>query len=219
MTKTVSNQSLSLARLRSSLFERMNTMRFIKLSLCGLALCAAAQAEPLPQLLCARIELYQVRDSVRDSLANQRHWPTQVEAQLVQSSETLLCEEDSSQIALVQQFPIHYFDARANNNQINYVDVGFKFDISVKPDAQGKLTVRAFPEYSVLQSIETKDGRNFPQTQLLQSRMVQPIELGQREIVARYSGHKVRQNLKASGLANDPGRDNLFFVITVWKAQ
>lgn len=101
-----------------------------------------AQAFPLPIGTFARSGLV--------LQANLNFLITQNEAKVLASPRVAAQSGTEAQIHIGDKFPIVYFDPRAGQFQVNYVDIGIKLDVTATVKSDGYVICKILPEVSTL---------------------------------------------------------------------
>lgn len=108
-----------------------------------------------------------------------------------------------------------YYDSRATQFQIQYVDVGAKLNCNCKLTGE-RLNAQVYTELSLLEK-NLNDGKtSYPQTLTLQSHADTPgFAYGDRVIIGNVRGSEARHYLEVLGAGSNAKNDNVYFVLTV----
>lgn len=111
--------------------------------------------------------------------------------------------------------PIIYYDARGTQFQVQYVDVGAKFNCLCKLVGD-RINAQVYTELSSLDK-NVNDGKvSFPQTLTLNSHADTPgFAYGDRVLVGNVRGVEARHYLEGLGAGSHAKNDNVYFVLTV----
>jgi type IV pilus secretin PilQ/predicted competence protein len=82
--------------------------------------------------------------------ANLNFLVSQNEAKVLASPRVAAQSGTEAQIHIGDKFPIVYFDPRAGQFQVNYVDIGIKLDVTANVKADGYVICKILPEVSTL---------------------------------------------------------------------
>lgn len=82
--------------------------------------------------------------------ANLNYLVSQNEAKVLASPRVAAQSGTEAQIHIGDKFPIVYFDPRAGQFQVNYVDIGIKLDVTANVKADGYVVCKILPEVSTL---------------------------------------------------------------------
>ena len=82
--------------------------------------------------------------------ANLNFLVSQNEAKVLASPRVAAQSGTEAQIHIGDKFPIVYFDPRAGQFQVNYVDIGIKLDVTANVKADGYVVCKILPEVSTL---------------------------------------------------------------------
>jgi type II secretory pathway component GspD/PulD (secretin) len=82
--------------------------------------------------------------------ANLNFLVTQNEAKVLASPRVAAQSGTEAQIHIGDKFPIVYFDPRAGQFQVNYVDIGIKLDVTANVKKDGYVVCKILPEVSTL---------------------------------------------------------------------
>lgn len=194
-------------------------------------LLPAQAAEPVPdpvapQGIVVRMDVIQMSDDAAQKLAGKSHiqggLSTKGEGvKLVHSSEMMVLLGRPGMFHLGHKNPIIYYDARASQFQVQYVDTGIKCDVKVLKRGDDDFAVEVHEELSVLDTMKTlgtPPSAAYPQTNVFNSQSLQThVHYGESVIVGRVHGLGARQCLKAVGAASDghPMSENLLMVFTL----
>ncbi|MBN9414158.1 MAG: hypothetical protein J0I12_01910 [Candidatus Eremiobacteraeota bacterium] len=110
---------------------------------------------------------------------------------------------------------IVYYDARATQFQIQYVDVGAKLNCQCKLVGD-RITAQVYTELSSLEK-NVNDGKaSFPQTLTLNAHADTPgFVYGDRVLVGTVHGVEARHYLEVLGGSPSAKNDNVYFILTV----
>lgn len=111
---------------------------------------------------------------------------------------------------------IVYYDPRASQFQVQYVDVGAKLDCKCKTSPSGKLSATVYTELSWLEK-NLNDGKaSYPETITLKSQLDSPaFEFGERVLVGNVQGAEAQHYLQVLGGSSGAKNDNVYFVLSV----
>ncbi len=114
---------------------------------------------------------------------------------------------------LGEKWPLIYFDPRAEQFQIQYVDTGIKLDLDATLNGQGTVDVSVRTETSsVLDVTSHGELTTYPANNVFapQARF-QGLDFSESMILARLSGASASRFLKTEGLASTPA--NLVYTL------
>jgi hypothetical protein len=134
---------------------------------------------------------------------------------LLQTTEVAGMTDRECLVFVGRKNPIVYYDPRASQFQIQYVDVGAKLNCTCKLLGE-RVTAQVYTELSILEK-NVNDGKSsYPQTLVLQSHADTPgFSYGERVIIGSVRGVEAHHYLDVLGAGNNAKNDNVYFVLTV----
>jgi len=190
-----------------------------------LSLSALAWAEPAKDTgkkepIVMRLEAVQVSDE----LANEwkKGWRLKASAleeagvHRLQTTEVVGITGRECSTFIGRKNHVIYYDPRASQFQVQYVDVGAKLNCQCKWVADGKLTAAVYSELSWLEK-NLNDGKaSYPETITLKSQIDSPVfSYGERVLVGNVQGSEAQHYLQVLGASSGAKNDNVYFVLSV----
>ncbi|MFA5508285.1 MAG: hypothetical protein WC314_13970 [Vulcanimicrobiota bacterium] len=179
-----------------------------------LALAVGAHAEEAdgrltrgPSML-ATLNIVQISDSQLKKLEGVQKTNTEIPGKVLQSLEVMTIEGMASLVHLGEKWPIIYYDPRAEQFQIQYVDFGGKLDLTCKESGPNGWKVEIRPEISALYEIEQMGDVQrlevYPKTTvLIAESTIQDLKFGETSVFAKITGRAAQSYLEAMGLPSD----------------
>lgn len=170
--------------------------------------------------LVARLQLLQLTDSQMASLDGQTR-PRKIDAAKVLVSMDLLVATGIEALAhLGHKTPIVYFDPRAQQFQVQYVDTGMKLDVTVTQRGAGKFKVEIRPEVSLIVEEKTYGAADYnamyPTTAVFITEQGDlELALGEKAVIGRITGPAAREFL--TNLGQTATTDNVICTIELEK--
>lgn len=136
---------------------------------------------------------------------------------LLESQETLVLAESRHDVLMGRKDPVIYFDPRAGQYQVVYVDTGLK--LSTAASSPRGLETRL--EASKVDRIAQRDGRPFPETTvLLDGTSTIPATMdGKTMVFGQVSGPAARDTVQAMGGPAGFAADSIVTLVTVTKVR
>ena len=115
--------------------------------------------------IVVKFNLLQMSDAQMERLEGKESLPEGLGGKDIASLELLTLTGEPSLLHLGEKWPIVYYDPRAEQFQVQYVDTGLKLDITVKSNENGTFRMSVRPETSFLNSVRgsSEDG-SYPLT-------------------------------------------------------
>ena len=177
--------------------------------------------------IVVRVDLLQMSDATAQNLAGQSRLPRDLLAggagvRVLHSSELLQLSGVSCRFSIGEKYPIVYYEPKATQFQIQYVDVGMKLDVRCEA-TEGDFLIDANPEMSAIVATHTvgnPPSASYPETVMFRVvNQVPHVRYGESVIVGRIHGPSAHRLMQSSHL---PGAtpttsagDNLMMVVTV----
>ncbi len=172
----------------------------------------AGKSNPIPVLY--RITCWEVDDKTYDALRGKAKVnPAEIKGRRIQEAELLTTSNTESLFHLGQKEPIIYYDPRASQFQVQFVDTGFKLDI----EWDGNV-LQARPEVGDIESVvlSEENGRiaRYPQTHVQISEVFLPgVKLGDSYLIGSGSGTITKSQVRVLDPA--PKFGNLVLVLSL----
>ncbi|MFN8609827.1 MAG: hypothetical protein U0931_19970 [Vulcanimicrobiota bacterium] len=188
--------------------------------LAGLAWAEPGKPEAVKkEPIMMRIQAVQVSDAVAEDW--DRGWQLKSNdfqeegVHLLQTTEVVGVTGRECSSFIGRKNHIIYFDPRATQFQIQYVDVGAKLNCLCKPAGE-RINADVYTELSLLEK-NVNDGKvSFPQTIVLKSQASTPaFAYGQLVLLGNVHGAEARHYLEVLGSSSTSKNDNVYFVLTV----
>ena len=197
-------------------------MRKILMGLALLATAAGAaepEKPPAPVVpVAVRAQLVQLSDEAAGKLSDGARLRSGAldGARVLQTQEVLTVTGQDGLLFVGHKSPIIYYDPRASQFQVQYVDTGVKLDIRVMAEANEALRVECHSEYGKTEVEKTAGASVYPQTVVLQSFMnLTGVHYGETYVVGRMEGVAARQYLEGLKGASPANGNHLLTVLTV----
>ena len=117
-----------------------------KILLCMLVLTLPCLAQEAWNVEVQLVRLGDQRGKL-DYLMELGQWNQQLKsAEILDAGTAVMTLDKPTSLMLGRKYPITYFDPRAGMSQVNYVDVGFKADLTPKPLGDGRVMLDCFLE-------------------------------------------------------------------------
>lgn len=162
--------------------------------------------------IVAKFGLYQLSDAQMKKVKDSRVVTKPVGKKL-HGMELLTRTEAACLLHLGSKWPIVYYDPRAEQFQVQYVDIGMKLDLTIKGEREGVFNVNIRPETSTMKKLLAKGELSaYPETFpfVIESRM--PGMAWDQTVVLGYvSGLSARTFLSNEGL--DTQNDNIVYTL------
>lgn len=175
---------------------------------CGLLVAQPALAQKAKESkgipVVARMELLQLTDSQMERLEGKDRL-NKVEADKVLVSVDLLMTTGRDALAMLGlKNPIVYYDPRAQQFQIQYVDTGMKLDVVLRSQGVGLFEVEVRPEISLVQRPpdyqKVESSQLYPLTAaFITEEHLTEVKFGQTLILGRLTGPMARDFLTSLG--------------------
>lgn len=135
--------------------------------------------------------------------------------QVLQTTEVVGITGRECSVLVGRKNHIIYYDPRATQFQIQYVDVGAKLNCLCKA-VEGRVNAEVYAELSLLEK-NINDGKaSYPQTIPMKSEVSTPtFAYGDHVLIGSMRGVEARHYLEVLGAGSNPKNDNVFFVLTV----
>ena len=161
--------------------------------------------------LVAHFEIRQLSDSQYKSLRGKSRFKGAGSGSLVHAHELVVVTSIESLVHFGSKFPLTYYDPRAKQFQVQYVDTGSKLDLKVFSRKNGQYRVNVRPELGVpdgAKSGKAAEGDeiiSYPSTLVfITENELLNVNLGETIILGRSRSSEVLQVLKANGVMS-PG--------------
>ncbi len=175
---------------------------------CGLLMAQPALAQKAKESkgipVVARMELLQLTDAQMERLEGKDRY-NKVEADKVLVSVDMLMTRGRDALAMLGlKNPIVYYDPRAQQFQVQYVDTGMKLDVVVRSEPAGLFTVEVRPEISLVQEPteyeKVESSQLYPLTAaFITEETMTAVPFGQKLILGRITGPGARDFLTSLG--------------------
>ncbi len=200
------------------------------LSLCGISVAIAEppSVEVRKENVVTRVDLVQVPTAVYDKYFAKPKLKGELSAilaadsrcRIVTSSEILSQVGKPCLVHLGSKYPISYFDPRSSQFQIQYVDVGAKFDVNCKSESGGTYALEVRPETSIFlksRGLSNGVGSTYPETDVVTAQVVlSGVQFHQSWVVGTVTTSETKAWLSAAGITtNEP--QTLVYVVTMEK--
>lgn len=182
---------------------------------------AAAESNSTPKPeperipLVVKFQLVQIDDGQAQKLRGLRTTNSNIRGTVLNEMEMLTSTDLESLVMIGDKWPIIYFDPRAQQFQVQYVDVGAKLDVKVKLAAQGNFDLEIRPETSnVLEVKNEGELRTYPQTNvLICETRYQSLKPGETLLFGHFRSGTATRFLQREGLPTTPS--NLIYTLKV----
>jgi hypothetical protein len=192
-----------------------------------LGLGALAWAEPdakevKKEAIVMRLEAVQVSDQVarqwKEGGALKSDALEDDGVRLLQTTEVSGLLDNECVTFIGRKNPIVYYDPRATQFQVQYVDIGAKLNCLCKSAPPGHIKAQLYTELSLLDRNVLNGGASYPGTAVFkQSVEVPPFDYGDHVVVGTVQGSEAQHYLQLLGASNSPKNDNVYFVLSVEK--
>ena len=176
-----------------------------------------------PEPVVVRAELIQLSDEGAARLESQSRvpsgfWDRPERGRVLQSLELMLVTQQDGLLVFGHKSPIIYYDARATQFQVQYVDTGVKLDVKVEAEGEGTYKLEARAEFSRIERMRTFGAApaqaTYPQVQvIIPNTSLSQVRPGESYIVSRTDETAARGWLQSQGLSG--GADRLVVVVTL----
>lgn len=162
--------------------------------------------------LVVHFEMRQVSNTEYNALRGKRTLDSKSSGKLLQSSALVTSTGNEALVHFGGKYPLTYFDPRAQQFQVQYVDIGQKVDVRCQQQGSSHYRVEIRPEFSVKDGIksgkaaEGDEITSYPSTVVfITENTLVNLQLGQTAIVGRTRGDEVQRVWDAHGIKNaDP---------------
>lgn len=192
-----------------------------------LGLGALAWAEPeaketRKEAIVMRLEAVQVSDQVarqwKEGGALKSDAMDDDGVRLLQTTEVAALLEYECVAFIGRKNHVVYYDPRATQFQVQYVDIGAKLNCLCKPVAGGHIKAQLHTELSLLDKNIQNGGSSYPATVTFSQFVeVPPFDYGEHMVVGTVQGSEAQHYLQLLGASNGPKNDNVYFVLSVEK--
>lgn len=195
------------------------TALMLLLGLGGLAWAEEKKDTARKEPIVMRLQAVQVSDAVaRDWDGDWRLKAADLQedgVHMLQTTEVAGMTERECSVFVGRKNHVIYYDSRASQFQVQYVDVGAKLNCKCKRAGE-KVNAEVYTELSQLEKNVSDGKASYPQTLVLQSRANTPgFAFGERVIIGNVRGVEARHYLEVMGAGNNTKNDNVYFVLTV----
>ena len=154
--------------------------------------------------LVARLQLLQLTDQQMMRLDGKTRVQSVDAAKTLANLDLLIATGVEALTHIGHKTPIVYFDPRAQQFQIQYVDTGMKLDVNVKSAKDGKFHVQIRPEVSLIVEEKTYGPEDYnamyPLTAVfITEQTVSGLALGEKALIGRITGPAAREFLTNLG--------------------
>jgi hypothetical protein len=187
---------------------------------------ARAAPEEVPQQLVVRVEAVQMTPAAASRLPARGRMPRAAiekalasgEMHLIQCGDLLAVTRLDSQLVFGHKSPLVYYDPKAGQFQIQYVDTGFKLVVRIEPSGPDTFDVDIDPEVSETVQVHNAQGASalgaFPQTRVLMTRvMVAAVHLGDTVVLVDSPDVLGSHGAEQSGRSGGSLRNLLLFTL------
>jgi hypothetical protein len=166
--------------------------------------------------ILATLNIIQVSDSQLEKLDGVQKTSSAVQGRVLQSLELMTVPDHPSLLMLGEKWPIVYFDHRAEQFQIQYVDIGGKLDLTCRSAGADAWNVEIRPEASAMNEIDLpgdpRDLEVYPKTTVLVAETnIVNLKFGETSVFAKITGRAARSYLEAMGLP--AGNPNVLYTL------
>lgn len=137
----------------------------------------------------------------------------------IQSTEIMMQTSKESLIHLGRKYAITYFDPRASQFQVQYIDTGMKVDVTVTPAASGGYRLENYNEVSDVETLRTGGNpvtASYPQTNVFSSHTDKTgVNIGDSLVLGTMEGPAAQRCLKAIGGTEAAGGNNVVMIMTL----
>jgi hypothetical protein len=176
---------------------------------------AKPQTASVPLLL--RLSYWEVSDKGLAALAGKSRLDAgSIDGRRLQTATVMGVSGYELYIGLVRKTPIVYYDPRASQFQIQYVDAGLKLDAKAKAAAGGAFDLEIRPELSMVSGHRVygtgEKAVSYPETQTFTSEIsLSGVKLGQLIIVGEATGPSGTEHIRAM----DPAPQGKHLIATI----
>jgi hypothetical protein len=140
-------------------------------------------------------------------------------ARSLQACELMVLPNVEAAFFLGRKSPIFYYDARASQFQVNYVDTGCKLDVRCKPLPGNKFSVDVRTEMAATDKVRlagTPATAAYPQNVNFNTTTTLPdLQPGESALIGRWRGQSAAEFLQRTGVPAQSSADNVVTVITL----
>lgn len=197
-------------------------MKRTALMMLALSTLAWAQPEKKKEPIVMRLEAVQVSDQIarqwKEGAALKSGALEEEGVRLLQSTEVTGVMESEASTFIGRKNPIIYYDARATQFQVQYVDVGARLNCKCKPVDSERLKAQLHTELSLLERNIPSAASSFPSTVVFTQYLDLPaFDYGAYVVVGTVQGSEAQHYLHLLGANNAANNDNVYFVLSVEK--
>lgn len=190
--------------------EKMRTYLAMAVLLAFLTVCGA-QAEEAKKVetkgppMLATLHIIQVSDAQFKKLDGIQKTNSEIPGRVLQTLEVTTVRDMPSLVHMGEKWPIVYYDPRAQQFQVQYVDIGGKLDLTCRDGGNQTWDVEIRPEISSVYRIDVPaDSQRldfYPETMvLIAETTIKALKFGETSVFAKSTGRAAKTYLEAMGL-------------------
>ena len=175
-----------------------------------------------PEMVVVRVEMLQLSGGAASALGGKSFFPGGYKGdrgRTLQTSELMVQTSKESLLALGRKFPITYFDPRASQFQVQYIDTGMKVDVTVTPAATGGYRVESYNEFAETEMLRTGGTpiiAAYPQTNVFSSHTDKSgVNIGDALVLGTVDGPSAQRCLKSIAGVDGTGGDSVVMIMTL----
>lgn len=166
--------------------------------------------------MLATLNIIQVSNSQLQKLEGVKKTGSEIEGKVLQSLEIVTVKDQACLVHLGEKWPLVYYDPRAEQFQIQYVDVGGKLDVTCRESGQGSWNVEIRPEASAVYEIKVfgdpQRMETYPNTTVLIAETnIENLKFGETSLFAKITGRAAKAYLDSMGLPS--ANPNLLYTL------
>ncbi len=172
--------------------------------------------------MLATLHIIQVSDAQFKKLDGVQKTSSEIQGRVLQSLEVMTVRDTPSIVHLGEKWPLVYYDPRAEQFQVQYVDVGGKFDITCRDAGNRTWNVDIRPEISSIFRIDVPaDSQRldfYPETMvLIAETTIEALKFGETSVFAKTTGRAAKTYLESTGLSTE--NSNLIYTLKLEPQQ
>ena len=166
--------------------------------------------------ILAILNIVQVSDSQLAKLDGVQKTSSKIDGRVLQSLEIVTVKDMPTLLMLGEKWPIIYYDPRAEQFQVQYVDIGGKLDVTCRQAEAKQWDVEIRSEVSDIKEIDIAgDSKNlevYPMAKVLIAEThIKNLKFDETSVFAKITGRAARSYLEAMGIPT--GNPNVLYTL------
>ena len=191
-------------------------------AVCGAQAQEAKKVETKGPPMLATLHVVQVSEAQFKKLDGIQKTNSEIQGRVLQTLEVMTVRDMPSLVHVGEKWPLVYYDPRAEQFQVQYVDVGGKLDLTCRDAGNQTWNVEIRPELSSIYRIDVPEdsGRlNFyPETMvLIAETTIEGLKFGETSVFAKSTGRAAKTYLESTGLSTE--NSNLLYTLKLEPQQ